>query len=78
MWVAPTPEVCVKLRPCDILALVDGDILVQDLIELIDYLYQQVASSFSKTYLERTSNISVLGLEQVRMGDRPKSFLGCV
>jgi hypothetical protein len=49
---------------CDILAPVDGDILAQGLIELIEYLYQQDASSFSKAYLERTFRLSVLGLEK--------------
>jgi hypothetical protein len=48
---------------CDILALGDRDILAQDLIELIEYSYQQGASSFSEAYLERTSKLSVLGLE---------------
>jgi hypothetical protein len=55
----------------------DGDFLVQGLIELIEYLYQQGASSFSEAYLERFSKLSVLGLEQFGMGDRPESFLGC-
>jgi hypothetical protein len=45
--------------------------------ELIEYSYQQGASSFSKAYLERTSKLSVLGLEQFGMGNRPKSFLRC-
>jgi hypothetical protein len=31
---------------------------------------------FLEPYLERTSKLSVLGLEQFRMGDRPESFLG--
>jgi hypothetical protein len=61
---------------CDILVPVDGDILAQGLIELIVYSYQQGAS-FSEAYLERTSRLSVLGLEQFGMGDRPESFLGC-
>jgi hypothetical protein len=56
---------------------VDCDILAQGLIELIEYSYQQGASSFSKAYLERTSKLSVLGLEQFGMGDRPRSFPGC-
>jgi hypothetical protein len=43
---------------------VDGDILVQGLIELIEYSYQQGESSFSEAYLERTSRLSVLGLEK--------------
>jgi hypothetical protein len=47
------------------------------LIELIDYPYQQGVSSFSEAYLERTSMLSVLGLEQFGMGDRPGRFLGC-
>jgi hypothetical protein len=55
----------------------DGDILAQSLIELIEYPYQQGISSFLEAYLERTSKLSVLGLEQFRMGDRPRSFLGC-
>jgi hypothetical protein len=53
------------------------DILAQGLIELIEYSYQQGASSFSEAYLERTSKLSVLGLEQFGMGDQPGSFLGC-
>jgi hypothetical protein len=40
-------------------------------------IYQQGASSFSEAYLERTSKLSVLGLEQFGMGDRPGSFFGC-
>jgi hypothetical protein len=47
------------------------------LIELIEYPYQQGVSSFSEAYLERTSKLSVLGLEQFGMSDRPGSFLGC-
>jgi hypothetical protein len=46
------------------MALADGDILDQDLIELIEYSYQQGVSYFSKGYLKRTSGLSVLGLEQ--------------
>jgi hypothetical protein len=61
----------------DILALWDGDFMSQGLIELIEYPYQQSASSFSEAYLERTYRLSVLGLEQFGMGDRPGSFLGC-
>jgi hypothetical protein len=49
---------------CDILALVDGDIIVQGLIEIIEYSYQQGAYSFLEACLERTSRLSVLGLEQ--------------
>jgi hypothetical protein len=55
----------------------DGDILAQGLIELIEYSYQQGASSFSEAYIERTSKLSVLGLEQFGMDDRLGSFLGC-
>jgi hypothetical protein len=55
----------------------DGGILAQGLIELIEYPYQQGASTFSEAYLEKTSNLSVLGLKQFRMGDRPGSFLWC-
>jgi hypothetical protein len=53
------------------------DILAQGLIELIEYSYKQGASSFSVAYLERTSKLSVLGLEQFGMGYRPGSFLEC-
>jgi hypothetical protein len=53
------------------------DILAQGLIELIEYSYQQGASSFSEAYLERTSKLSVLDLEQFGIGDQPGSFLGC-
>jgi hypothetical protein len=62
---------------CDILGPRDGDILAQGLIELIEYPYQQGASSFLEAYLERTYKLSVLGLEQFGMGDRQGSFLGC-
>jgi hypothetical protein len=55
----------------------DGDILIQGLIELIDYPYQQGASSFLEAYLERIFELSVLGLEQFGMGDRSGCFLGC-
>jgi hypothetical protein len=48
--------------------------VVQGLIDLIEYPYQQGASSFSEAYLERTSMLSVLGLEQFGMGDWPGSF----
>jgi hypothetical protein len=41
----------------------------QGLIELIDYPYQQGASSFLEVYLERIAKLSVLGLEQFGMGD---------
>jgi hypothetical protein len=62
---------------CDILPPWDGDFLTQGLIELIEYPYQQDAFSFLEAYLKRTSKLSVLGLEQLGMGDRPGSFLGC-
>jgi hypothetical protein len=61
--------ICTRPNHCDILA--------QGLIELIEYPYQQGASSFSETYLESTSKLSVLGLEQFGMGDRLGNFLGC-
>jgi hypothetical protein len=61
----------------DILASVDGDILVQGLIELKVYSYQQGASYFSEAYLEITSKLSMLDLEQFGMGDQPGSFVGC-
>jgi hypothetical protein len=57
--------------------LLGWDILAQGLIELIEYSYQQGASSFSEACLERTSKLSVLDLEQFRMGDRPGCFPGC-
>jgi hypothetical protein len=53
------------------------DILAQVLIELIEYPYQQGASSFSEAYLKKNSKLSVLGLEKFGMGDRPGSFLEC-
>jgi hypothetical protein len=59
------------------MALRDGDIMAQVLVELIEYSYQKGASSFLEAYLERTSRVSVLGLEQFGMGDGPGSFLGC-
>jgi hypothetical protein len=62
---------------CDILALMDGYILAEGLIELIKYSYQQGASSFLEAYLKRTSKLSGLGLEQFGMRDQPRSFLGC-
>jgi hypothetical protein len=42
---------------------VDCDILAQGLIRLIEYSYHQGISSFSKTQLQRTSGLSMLGLE---------------
>jgi hypothetical protein len=60
---------------CDILALVDGDILAQGFIELIEYSYKQ-GSSFLEAYLESTSKLSVLVLKQFGMGDRQGCFLG--
>jgi hypothetical protein len=41
----------------------DGDIMAQGLIELIEYSHQQGASSFLKAYLKLTSTLSMLGLE---------------
>jgi hypothetical protein len=61
---------------CDILAPGDGDILAQGLIELVKYSYQQGAS-FSEAYLERTSKLSMLGLEQFGIDDGLESFLEC-
>jgi hypothetical protein len=46
-------------------------------MELIEYPYQQGASSFSEAYLERTTKLSVLGLEQFGMAERLGSFLRC-
>ena len=59
-----------------LLSGVDCDILAKGLIKLIEYPYQQGASPFSEAYLERTSKLSVLSLEQFGLGDRPGSFLG--
>jgi hypothetical protein len=67
---ASTGNGCNKLAGCSC----SCDILAQCLIELIDYPYQQDASSFSEAYLERTSKLSVLGLEQFGVSDRPRSF----
>jgi hypothetical protein len=39
------------------------DILAQNSIGLIGYSYQQVATSFLEGHLQRTSTLSVLGLE---------------
>jgi hypothetical protein len=49
---------------CDILALVDGDILAQGSIKLIEYSCKQGASSFSESYLKITFGLSMLGPEQ--------------
>jgi hypothetical protein len=49
---------------CDSLALVDGDIMAQALIELIEYSYQQGVSSFLEAYLKRTNMLGMLGLKQ--------------
>jgi hypothetical protein len=68
---------CLLWSKCDILALGNGDILAQGLMELVEYSYQQGASSFSEAYLERTIKLSVLGLEQFRMSVQMGSFLGC-
>jgi hypothetical protein len=51
--------------------------MAQGLIELIEYSYQQDTSYFLKAYLERTSKLSVLGLEEFGMGDRLRCFLRC-
>jgi hypothetical protein len=51
--------------------------MAQGLIELLEYSYQQGASSFLEAYLERTSKLSVFCLEQFGMGDQLGSFLGC-
>jgi hypothetical protein len=53
-----------RVVDCDILAQMDGDILAQCLIELLEYSCQQDASSFSEACLERTLRLSVVGLEQ--------------
>jgi hypothetical protein len=70
-------EIITFVCSCDILAPGDGDILAQGLIKLIEYSYQQGASSFWEAYLERTSKLSVLGFEQFGMSHWPRSFLGC-
>ena len=44
------------------------DIPAQGLIGLIEYSYQQVATSFQEANLERTPKLSVLGLDQFRDG----------
>jgi hypothetical protein len=46
---------------CDIMASVDGDILAQGLIELIEYSYSKVHLLFWKPV---SNELSVLGLEQ--------------
>jgi hypothetical protein len=45
-------------------SIVDGDILAQCLIELIEYSYQQGASYFFEACLERTLRLSALSPEQ--------------
>jgi hypothetical protein len=50
--------------------------MAKGLIELIEYPYQQGGSSFSEACLERTSKLSVLGLEQFGMGDNREVFSG--
>jgi hypothetical protein len=47
---------------------VDVYILAQGLIELIEYSYQQGASSFLEDCPKRTFGLSVLGPEQFRDG----------
>jgi hypothetical protein len=70
-------DVCL-LRGLDCGILAPGMVIPgQGLIELIEYPYQQGASSFLEAYLKRNSKLSVLGLEQFGMGDRPGSFLRC-
>jgi hypothetical protein len=44
------------------------DIPAQDLIGLIGYSYQQVATSFSEADLQRIPRLSMLGLEQIGDG----------
>jgi hypothetical protein len=44
------------------------DILAQDLIGLIEYSYHQGIPSFLKVHLQRTPELSVLGLEQFQDG----------
>jgi hypothetical protein len=47
---------------------VDCDILTQALIGLIKYSYRQDISSFLKVHLQKTPELSVLGLEQFQDG----------
>jgi hypothetical protein len=54
----------------------DGDVLAQGLIEWIEYPYQQGASSFMEAYLERTSKLSELDLEQFGMVTDLEVFSG--
>jgi hypothetical protein len=42
---------------CDILAMGIGDILPQGLIELLEYSYQQGASSFSEAYPKKNLQV---------------------
>jgi hypothetical protein len=57
-WLGLTEEGVSLLRG------VDCDILAHGLIGSIEYSYQQGASSFLEAYLERTSRLSLLGLEK--------------
>jgi hypothetical protein len=56
------PSIGAKQRESVISWPLGWDILPQGLIKLIEYSYQQGASSFSVAYLERTSKLSVLVL----------------
>jgi hypothetical protein len=47
---------------------VDCDILAQGLIRLIEYSYHQSIPSFLEARLQRTSGLSVFGLEQFQDG----------
>jgi hypothetical protein len=47
---------------------VDCDILAQGLIGLIEYSYHQSIPSFLEARLQRTSGLSVFGLEQFQDG----------
>jgi hypothetical protein len=70
MWLrGEVPGLGLTDEDVSLLRGVDCDILAQGLIELIEYPYQQGASSFLEAYLKRTSMLSVLGLERFGMGD---------
>ena len=55
---------------CDIIGVGGGfEILAQGLIGMIEYSYQQVATSFPDAHSQRTPRLSVLGPDNLRMGD---------
>jgi hypothetical protein len=63
-WLGLIDEEVGLLRGWIVISWAPWMMISQGLIELIEYTYQQGASSFSEDCLERTSGLSMLGLEQ--------------